>query len=175
MKRKNVNIFILGLVLFSAASAQAAEILQQKVSKPCTKAELIGTWDMVSVMPVLNKQDPTFYPYQKFAFNRNSSMKVMTSEKPFDAKALAAFKSQPTEIDYSLDPKGILTMTWSTRPHTEYAICAYVLQEVPSEILKKIPVERRAGVPKKGNVTLSFIGRDGKIAFQKVLKKAPHV
>ena len=172
MKRKNARIFILGLVLFLAASAQAAEAPSPKASKPCTKAELIGAWDMVSVTPVLDNQDPTFYPYQKFAFNRDSSMKVMTSNKPFDAKALAAFKSQPSEINYSLDPKGILTMTWSTRPHTEYAICAYVLQEVPPEILKKIPAERRAGIPRKGNVTLSFIGRDGKIAFQKVLKKA---
>ena len=172
MRRKDIGIFILGLALFSAVSAPAAQAPQQKVIKPCTKAELVGLWDMVSVMPVLNKQDPTFYPYQKFAFNSNSSMKVMTSDKPFDTNASAAFKSQPSEIDYSLDPKGILTMTWSARPHTEYAICAYILQEVPPEILKKIPVERRAGVPKKGNVTLSFIGRGGKIAFQKVLKKA---
>ena len=169
------SLFILGLVLFSTVSAQAVEAPQPKPSRPCTKAELVGNWDMVSVIPVLNKEDPAFYPYQKFAFNRDSSMKVMTSDKPFDAKALAAFKSQPSGINYSLDPKGILTMTWSARPHTEYAICAYILQEVPPEILKKIPAERRAGVPKKGNVTLSFIGRDGKIAFQKVLKKAPHV
>ncbi len=171
MRRKAVSFFILGLLLFSAAGAGAADAPPQKPIKACTKAELIGTWDVVSVMPVLNKQDPTFYPYQKFMFKGDSSMKVMTSEKPFDAKALAAFKSQPSGIDYSLDPKGILTMTWSTRPHTEYAICAYVLQEVPLELLKKIPAERRAGVPKKGNVTLSFVGRNGKIAFQKVLKK----
>ena len=171
MKRKNALIFILGLVLFSAAAAQAAETPPLKPSKPCTKAELVGTWDMVSVTPVLNLQDPTFYPYQKFVFKSDSSMKVMTSQRPFDAKALAAFKSQPVEIDYSLNPKGILTMTWSTRPHTEYAICTYVLQDVPPEVLKKIPAEKRAGIPKKGNVTLSFIGRGGKIAFQKVLKK----
>ncbi len=171
MKRKNIRIFVLGFVLFSAASAGAADAPPQRPSKACTKAELVGTWDMVSVMPILNKQDPTFFPYQKFMFKSDSSLKVMTSQKPFDAKALAAFKAQPAEIDYSLDPKGTLTMTWSTRPHTEYAICAYVLQDVPPEMLKKIPAEKRAGVPKKGNVTLSFIGRGGKIAFQKVLKK----
>ena len=170
MKSARKIIFILMVGLFLSSNSEAL-VPQGKVSKPCAKAELVGTWDMAAVMPVLSKKDPVFYPYQRFVFNANSSMKVMASEKPFDSKALAAFKTQPAEVDYTLDPKGTLTLTWSNRPHTEYAICAYILQDVPPEMLKKIPAERALGVPKKGNVTLSFIGRGGKIAYQKILKK----
>lgn len=171
MRSRRRIVFISIAALFLSSHVEAATPLAGKVSKPCTKAELVGVWEMVSVMPAVSKKDPVFYPHQRFVFNGDSSMKVMTSEKPFDAKVLAAFKSQPTEIDYSLDAKGILTMSWSRRPHTELAICAYVLQDVPPDMLKKIPTEKRAGIPKKGNVTLSFVGRNGKIVYQKVLKK----
>ena len=82
------------------------------------------------------------------------------------------FQKQPAEIDYSLGEKGLLTLTWHSRPHSEVAVCAYVLSDVPSEILAKIPPSERAHSPKKGNITLSFLNQEGKIAYQKILKKA---
>jgi hypothetical protein len=42
---------------------------------------------------------------------------------------------------------------------------------VPPDRLEKIPPERRKGLPKKGDVTLSFIDAHGQIAYQKVLRR----
>ncbi len=143
----------------------------EKASRPCKKEDLVGVWEMVSVKPVHDKADAVFFPYQKFVFRQDASMKFMSSEKPFTKEWLDKFQKQPTEIDFTLDDKGLLTLTWQARPHSEFAICAYVLNEVPPEVLAKIPLSGREHLPKKGNVTLSFLNNQGKIAYQKILRK----
>lgn len=164
--RKSLCV-LAGLLLF-AGTASAAD----KASRPATKADLVGTWDMVSVKPVYDKTDPVFFPYQRFNFGADSSMKTMTSEKPFTKEWLDKFERQPAEIDYSLSNRGLLALTWQSRPHNEQAICAYVLSDVPADILAKIPADERVHLPKKGNLTLSYLSNEGKIAYQKILKKA---
>ncbi len=158
--------FILSTIHVSATFAET-----QKASRACAKQDLIGIWEMVSVKPIHDKQDPVFFPYQKFVFNKDSSMKFMASEKPFTKDWLDKFQKQPAEIDYSLNEKGVLTLTWHSRAHTELAVCAYVLSDVPPEILAKIPPSERGHLPKKSNATLSYLNGNGKIAYQKILKK----
>ena len=167
MRIGKISLWVCAGLLFLAASASAAE----KASRSCTKEDLIGVWEMTSVKPVFDKSDPVFYPHQKFVFNKDSSMKFITSEKPITKEWQDKFNKQPTEIDYTLSNKGLLTLTWQSRPHNEQAICAYVLNDVPQDILAKIPAEERSGLPKKGNVTLSYLSREGKIAYQKILKE----
>lgn len=142
-----------------------------KASRPATKADLVGAWEMVSVQPVRDKNDAVFFPYQRFVFDRNSSMKFISSEKPFSAEWLEKFRKQSAEIDYSLNEKGIMTLSWQKQPHVENVLCAYVLMDVPAEVLSKMPAVRRKGLPKKGSVTLSFLNSEGRIAYQKVLAK----
>ena len=162
------NLWVCATLLLITTLAFAAD----KASRPCKKEDLVGTWEMVLVRPIYDRTDPVFFPYQKFVFNRDSSMKFMSSEKPFTKEWLDKFQKQPAEIDYSLDEKGLLTLTWHSRPHSEMAVCAYVLNDVPPEVLAKIPQSERNRSPKKGNVTLSFLNNNGKIAYQKILKKA---
>ena len=164
--RKAVSLFFIFSVLFSSWTFAA-----EKASRPCKKEDLVGTWEMVSVRPVYDKKDPIFFPYQKFVFNQDSSMKSMASEQPFTKEWLDKFEKQSVEIDYSLSDKGLLTLTWQNRPHSEAAICAYVLSDVPAEVLAKVPKIDRGNLPKKGNITLSYLNNDGKIAYQKILKK----
>ena len=155
-----------GLLLAGTAFAAA-----DKASRPAAKADLVGAWEMVSVKPTYDKADPVFYPYQRFVFNGDSSLKVISSEQSFTKEWLEKFQKQPAEIDYSLSNKGLLTMTWNSRPHIASAICAYVLSDVPPEVLSKVPAAERGHLPKKGNVTLSYLNDEGKIAYQKILKK----
>ena len=98
-------------------------------------------------------------------------MKWMVSEQPFTKAWLDKFAVQQPAIDYSLSEKGVLVLTWQQKPHTEAALCSYVLKEVSPETLAKIPKEQRAYLPKKGNVTLSYLDGSGKIAYQKILTK----
>ena len=158
---------LLCLALFSLPACAAEE----KASRPALKKDLVGTWELVSVRPVHDAQDPAFYPYQHFEFNSNSSMKFMTSEDPFTKGWLDKFRKQPAEIDYRLDEKGLLTLMWQKRPHEERAICAYVLRDVPSDVLAKLSQDRRKDLPKKGDLSLSFLNGKGGIAYQKVLKR----
>src|SRR5262245_42324996 len=79
------------LVLAAGYPALAAK---ERASRPAVKADLVGTWDMVSVQPVHDKKDPVFYPYQRFVFNPDASMKFMVSDKPFTKDWLDKFKKQ---------------------------------------------------------------------------------
>lgn len=164
---KKTAVALLPLV-FCAAALFAAE---ERASRPAVKKDLVGTWELASVHPVHDPNDPVFYPYQRYVFNSDSSMKYMVSEKPFTKDWLDKFVKQPREIDFRVDQKGVLSLIWQSRSHTEEAICAYVVKDVPAEVLAKIPTERRKGLPKKGDLTLSFLNSQGKIAYQKVLTR----
>ena len=161
-------ISILIALLISSSPLWAAP---ERVSRPATKSDLVGVWDMVSVRPVSDKTDPVFFPHQKFQFRPDSSLKVMVSDKAFSKESIDKFQKMPAAIDYSIDEKGVLTMTWQNRPHSETAVCAYVMKDIPVEMTAKLTSEQRAQLPKKGDVTLSFLN-NGKITYQKVLTRA---
>ena len=155
-------------LMLCAVTVFAAE---EKVSRPAVKKDLVGTWELVSVRPIHDASDPVFYPYQRYVFNADASMKYMVSEKPFTKEWLDKFVKQPREIDYRVDEKGVLSLIWQNKPHQESAICAYGLKDVPAEVLAKVPEGKRKGLPKKGDLTLSFLNSQGKIAYQKVLTR----
>ncbi len=141
------------------------------VSRPALKTDLVGVWDLVSVRPIHDKKDPAFYPYQRYEFSQNASMKFMVSQEVFNKEWLDKFKKQPAEINYSVSDKGVLTFTWSSKPFSESAIAAVVVQDMPKEVLDKLPADEKDRLPKKGNIVLSFLNKSGKIAYQKVLAK----
>jgi hypothetical protein len=159
------SVFVQAAVSDSGAVSNAA-------SRPATRNDLVGTWELVSIRPTSqDKKDPVFFPHQRYRFNANSSMKLIASEKPLTKEWLDKFEKQPAEIDYSINEKGIITFTWNKPVYYESAICALALRDVPPDILAKIPEEKRAGLPKKGHVTLSYLDKSGKVAYQKVLSK----
>lgn len=164
--KKYVWFVISGLMM--AVVAYAAN---PKVSQPATKANLVGAWDLVSVKPVHDKKDPAFYSYQRYVFNSDSSMRFMVSDVPFTKEWIDKFKKQPNEINYTVSEKGILTLTWNNKPFTESAIAAYVVQDMPKDVIEKLPASEKAKLPRKGNIVLSFLNKSGKIAYQKVFSK----
>ena len=155
-------------LVFAGSTAFAAA---EKVSRPATKKDMVGTWELVAVRPIHDPKDPVFYPFQRYVFDGDASMKYMVSEKPFAKEWLDKFAKQPREIDYRVDEKGILSLLWQSKPHQEMAICAFVLQNVPPDVLAKVPEEARKKLPKKGDLTLSFLNSQGKIAYQKILTR----
>ncbi len=168
INRLKKTISVLSLFVCSVSAVFAGGDV---VSRPAVKKDLVGTWEMVSVRPMHEPGDPVFYPYQRFVFNSDASMKYMVSQKPFTKEWLDKFVKQPREIDFRVDEKGVLWMIWQNKPHQEMAICAFVLKDVPADVLAKVPVDIRKGLPKKGDLTLSFLNRQGKIAYQKVLTR----
>ncbi len=163
------RLWVIGAMVVAclSGSAQATE----SASRPATKADLVGQWKLVSVRPVHDKNDPTFFPHQRFQFFGNASMKFISSENPLTKEWQEKFNKQPAEIDYTISDKGLLTLTWSKLSHSENALCTYVLKDVPADVLAKVPESRRKELPKAGNLTLSFLNTKGRIAYQKVLEK----
>ena len=90
--------------LLIASTAFAAD----KASRPAAKSDLIGVWEMVSVKPVYEKADPVFFPYQRIEFNKDSSMKSMTSEKPFTKDIAARVKAVDRVIDAAAGTFGLV-------------------------------------------------------------------
>lgn len=164
---RQVIVVAAAVFLFQSGWACAAE----SPSRPASKQDLVGNWAMVSVRPTHDKSDPTFFPNQRFRFNPDASMKFITSEKPLTQEWLTKFEQQDPDIDFTVDEKGLLTLTWGKIAHSERAIAAYVQKDIPAELANKMPESARGGLPKKGDVTLSFLNSKGKIAYQKVLRR----
>ncbi len=158
-------------VLYGILITSFSYAANPSVSRPATKADLVGSWDLVSVRPIHDKKDPAFFSHQRYEFKQDSSMKFMVSQEPFNKEWLDKFTKQSNEINYSVTAKGLLTFTWSNKPFSESAIAAVVIQDMPKEVLDKMPAIERERLPKKGNLVLSFLNKSGKIAYQKVLAK----
>ena len=169
MKHRLIPVVGVFLSVFLMASIAWGAV--DKASRPAIKKDVVGVWELVSVHPVLDSRDPVYYPYQRFVFNANATMKYMVSEKPFTKEWLDKFSKQAPEIDFRVDGRGILSLMWQKKPHQESAICAFVLQNVPADVLAKVPADKRKALPKKGNLTLSFLNNEGKISYQKVLTR----
>ena len=167
---KRIAAFLI-VVLLAFVGVCRVWAAEEKPSRPATKKDLLGTWEIKSVRLVRDKKDPAFYPYQRYVFNADSSMKFMTSEKPFTKEWLDKFQKQQPKIDYSVNEKGVLTLTWQKPVRSESALCAYVLKDVSPELIAKLSAPDRKDLPRKGDLTLSFLNSRGRIAYQKVLVK----
>jgi len=167
-KRFGKGVCVVVVSLMVAVSSYAET---EHASRPATKKDLVGTWELVSVRPAQNAKDPVFYPYQRFQFNADSSMKYMTSTEPFTKDWLDKFRKEQAAIDFRVDERGVLSLMWQKKRYEESAICAVSQKEIPADVLAKIPKDKRKGLPKKGDMTLSYLNPEGRIAYQKVLTR----
>lgn len=173
MNNASLKVFLTFLlILIWIGPAQGAG----KTGRRCTASDLVGTWDLVALstrLKVSNPKDPFFLPYQRFRFDASGHVKETGSEKPIasDKSALQEFESAVFTSRYDLDSKGILNITKLERTIPERCFCTVMLQDLPPSTLAKLSATKRVQAPKKGDVILTYVGKDSKPALTKTLRK----
>ncbi len=177
MKRSRICIFLCGVFcVFLADAVPAAQPAPgQKVGRACVMSDLVGTWEMKSLNSKIktNPKDPFAWPYQRFIFDKKGDVKEMTAQIPIEGNraAIQKFENSLSLSRYSLDERGVLSITKLELHYPERCLCAYVTRDLPPEALAKIPEAKKAKLPKKGDILLTYFGKDGKPTLSKILRK----
>lgn len=147
----------------------------QRGVRPCLTSDLIGTWEMRSINSKIkiNPTDPFGWPHQRFKFDIRGDVKEMTSTTPIEGNeaVIQKFDSAASTSRFSLNEQGVLSISKLESPETENCMCTYAMRDVPPEALLKLPESKRAQVPHKGDLVLTYMSRNGQPVVIKSLRK----
>lgn len=153
------------------ASADAAQT--PKTSRPCLVSDLVGTWELKGINSkiTLNPKDPFGWPYQRFVFTERGGVKEVVSSSPIGREALAKLANSLVTSKFSLDERGILSITKLELPYPERCLCSYATEDIPPELLMKVPKNKQATMPHKGDLVLTYLSKAGEPIVAKTLRK----
>ena len=171
MKKQKNAIIAAAFMTLAASSAWAGD-----KSRACTPKDLAGIWEMKSMTgetKKVNPSDPFLSPYQRFRFTADGKMTHMVARRPIagDPTLESLIENTLLLSTYNLDPKGVLTVFKIESSNPEKCLCTYLLADPPAEKLAQLPPEKRAMVPTKGDVMLTYLSADGRTLVGKTLKK----
>jgi len=145
--------------------AVAADDLREAL-RSCTRADLIGIWAMIrqgtAPAALVDLADPSFYPYQRFAFRADGSLRHLAAPAPVGPEEQRVILSAPTTTTWAVDAKGRL-LTRKNGAAPEIDACQVLLAKV-SDPRSPIP-----GLP--GDLLLTHYGEDGKPIARRLLRK----
>jgi len=138
--------------------AQAPEM------RPARSADLVGTWQMVSISKPENVEgtDTLLAPYQLFQFEANGRMKHMTATKAFTS--LALFQAAPAITRYTLNKSGTLVLTNPNWDAPRQYKCSLIVKPDTNANPKE---------PRAGDVLMTGSETSNQPAWSKLLRKLP--
>ena len=150
----------------SDTHAVAADDLRDAL-RPCTRGDLIGTWAMIRLGTApsvrVDESDPYFYPYQRYAFSADRSMRHLTATAPVGPEQQQAILSAPPTTTWAVDDKGRLLTRKAGATAPEIDACQILLAKV-SDPRSSVP-----GLP--GDLLLTHYSEDGKPVARRLLRK----
>jgi len=150
----------------SDTHAVAADDLRDAL-RPCTRGDLIGTWAMIRLGTApsvrVDQSDPYFYPYQRYAFSADRSMRHLTATAPVGPEQQQAILSAPPTTTWTVDDKGRLLTRKSGATAPEVDACQILLTKI-SDPRSPVP-----GLP--GDLLLTHYSEDGKPVARRLLRK----
>ena len=135
--------------------------------RPCTRADLIGTWAMIRLGTPpsvrVDATDPNFYPYQRYAFSADRRMRHLTAPAPVGPEEQRVILSAPAAITWTVDDRGRLLTKRDGAAGPEVDACQILLAKI-SDPRSPVP-----GLP--GDLLLTHYGEDGKPVARRLLRK----
>jgi len=154
------------LLIRSGTHAVAADDLRDAL-RPCTRGDLIGTWAMIRLGTApsvrVDQSDPYFYPYQRYAFSADRSMRHLTATGPVGPEEQKAILSAPPTTTWTVDDTGRLLTRKSGAPGPEVDACQILLTKI-SDPRSPVP-----GLP--GDLLLTHYSEEGKPVARRLLRK----
>ena len=154
----------LALVAWLGAGSAAAQE-EKDVLRPCTTADLVGTWEVVrfGVVPSarVDRSDPSFSPYQRYVFSANATMRHLTSTTPITRALHRALLARAARTAWSVDGGGRLVLEQDAGP-----------EAVACEVLTQTVIDPRSGVASPpGDVLLTHSDGANRPAMRRQLHR----
>lgn len=167
-RRLQIVALLLALLASPAASgpgAAAADDVTEAL-RPCTRGDLIGIWAMIRQGTArsvrIDSTDPSFYPYQRFAFRADASLAHLAAPTRVGPEEQRVILSAPTTTTWTVDRPGRLLIR-KDKGAPAIDACE-VLRAKISDPRSPIP-----GLP--GDLLLTHYGEDGKPIARRLLRK----
>lgn len=138
-------------------------------SRPCESADLPGIWRLLtydSPYRFKHPHAPYLHPHQLFQFARDGGMKSVHSSLPIRDNPARVFQGSPSDMAYSLEPRGLLLVqVHGTAQTKEKWQCVAIIRDHRDG-------ERHPAM-KRGDILMKLIGTHGQILFVRQLRKEP--
>jgi len=135
--------------------------------RPCTRADLIGTWAMIRLgFPPsvrVDATDPSFYPYQRYAFSADRRLRHLAAPAPVGPEEQRVILSAPATITWTVDDRGRLLTKKDGATASEVDACQILLAKI-SDPRSPVP-----GYP--GDLLLTHYDGEGKPVARRLLRK----
>jgi hypothetical protein len=152
---------------FAWSGTQAVADDDQRALRPCKRGDLIGTWAMIRLGTApsvrVDESDPYFYPFQRYAFSADRSMRHLTATAPVGPEEQKATLAAPPTTTWTVDDKGRLLTRKAGATAPEVDACQILLTKI-SDPRSSVP-----GLP--GDLLLTHYGEDGKPVARRLLRK----
>jgi len=145
-----------------AAADETSEAL-----RPCTRADLIGTWAVIRFGTALSVRvdpaDPSFHPHQRYVFHANASMRHLTSAAPVTREDHRAMLAAPLTSTWTVDDRGRLLVQKDGVPRPDVDVCQVLVVKVndPRSQIPALP----------GDLLLTHYDEDEKPIARRLLRK----
>jgi len=168
MARRLAIGMLVALTALSAGAGAPAVAAEdpRDVLRPCRSSDLIGTWAMIrlgTAPSVRVGADPAFYPYQRYAFSTDRSLRHLTAPAPVGPAEQKVLLSAPATTTWTIDDAGRLLTRKTGASAPEIDAC---------QILRAKVSDPRSPIPAlPGDLLLTHYGQDGKPIARRLLRK----
>lgn len=160
------GLLALGIAAWLGAGALAADEPSEALV-PCVRADLVGTWAVIRFGSVLSarvdREDPYFYPYQRYIFHADASMRHLTSTTPVTPEDHRAILAAPVTTTWTVDDRGRLLTQKDGAPRPDVDACQVLVTKVVD------PRSRIPGLP--GDLLLTRYDESAKPIARRLLRK----
>ena len=133
MSRARASLALCAVACCLAAGAARAED-EREALRPCKAADLIGAWEVVrfGTAPsfLVDRTDPNFYPFQRFVFASNATMRHLTSNTRIARADHRALLAETAPVTWAVDGDGKLLLQKEGAVRLETIACAVLVKEV---------------------------------------------
>ncbi len=165
LARPGLSVFLAALVWTSAGRVAAQELAD--VTRSCTPADLPGAWEVIrfgSVPSVrVDRSDPAFYPYQRYVFGKDATVRQLGSPTKITAADHRALLAAAAAGTWAVDEGGRLLLLPEGKARLERITCLVLVEEVVD------PKNRVRSLP--GDILLTYYDAAEKPAFRRQLRK----
>jgi len=137
-----------------AGAPAAAPRAADAAMRPCARADLLGTWQVVRMgaarSVTVDRSAPEYYPHQRYVFAADATMRYLAAQKAITAEDHRTLAAAPaTATTWAVDETGRLLTQADGVPRQEVSTCAVLLKQIEAGeagdvVLTRLDAEGRA-------------------------------
>lgn len=167
MKNKSLLILSALLGLWVLSTNAGIEEEMAKKSKKATRADVLGTWEMIhqDMRPGLNTNSMFFAQHQILQFREDDFASHITSNKPLEPGTVKALlETMPRKTTYKFVADGYLVIIRSEKDG-DNIMAAVITDDVT------LPLRKDAPLLKKDTLLFSYLDQNRQLYMQRYFRK----